>query len=371
MTLNIVFVTNIVVVHQTGLWDIFSKNKDVNFVYLATAELNEERKKMKYKELYRDYIVKSKSLHFLDLKKLFKKAHVVIFGCSEDIRVFRYLKYAKVIYFMSEHLSKKGTFYEKIMNCLHFLKMNIIARNAKKYLLSNSSFAKYDYLKHGFKDNQLFKFGYFPSITVIKDEKITKKDKYHICWCGRLLNWKRPLLSLKGLLKLLEINPNYHLTIIGEGPEKKKLVSFCEKNSLHCNVDFVDFVENKKVLDLFRNSSLFLFTSNHSEGWGVVLNEAMSQGCFCIASSDAGATNFLIDNGENGMVFTNEDSFYESLIKYDAMSLNEINRIQLSAVFSIKNYWNNEQAARQLFKRLQSNGSLDAPILGPMSKDVP
>lgn len=371
MILNVVFVTNIVVTHQVGTWDIFSKNKNVNFIYLATSELSEERKKMNYKELRREYIVKSKSLPSLDLKKIFKNADVVIFGCSEDIRVFRYLKYVKIIYFMSEHLSKKGTNYEKAMNFFHFLKMNILTRNAKKYLLSNSSFVKYDYLKYGFKNDQLFKFGYFPSITVIKDNEIAKKDKYKICWCGRLLDWKRPSLSLKGLLKLLEINSNYHLTIVGEGPEKKNLISFCKKNGLHNNVSFVDFVENEKVLSLFKNSSLFLFTSNHSEGWGVVLNEAMSQGCFCIASSDAGATNFLIDNGKNGMVFTNEDSFYDNLIKYDSMSLCEINRIQLSAVSSITNYWNNKQAARQLFKRLQSNGSSNAPALGPLSRDVP
>lgn len=370
MILNVVFVTNIVVTHQIGTWDVFCQNKNVNFVYLATSELDEERKKMKYKELEREYIVKSNSLSSSELETLFKTANIVIFGCSDDKRVFKYLKYVKTIYFMSEHLSKKGSFFEKILNFFHFLKINFITKNAEKYLLSNSSFAKYDFLRHGFKKDHIFKFGYFPQLTTIEDSEIMKKNKYQICWCGRLLDWKRPCLSLKGLLKLLEINPNYHLTIIGEGSEKSSLVDFCKNNNLIGNVEFVDFVENEKVIDLFKKSSLFLFTSNHSEGWGVVLNEAMSQGCFCIASSDAGATNFLIQNRKNGLVFSNEDSFYSSLFEYDSMPLDGINKIQLSAVSSIKDYWNNEEAAKKLLSQLQSNGAITAPVFGPMSKDV-
>ena len=369
MILKVLFVTNIVVTHQIGMWDVFYQNKNVDFVYLATSELSEERKKMKYKELMRNYIVKSKSLSHFELIQLFKNADIVVFGCTDDRRVYKCLKYSKKIYYMSEHLSKTGSFIEKVLNYFHFLKINLITSKSDKYLLSNSSFAKDDFLKHGIKSDHIFKFGYFPSLKPISESECFNKNKYEICWCGRLLDWKRPILALKGLMKLLTFNPNYHLTIIGEGKEKDKLLSFCRKNDLLNNVDFCDFVENDKVIEFFKKASLFLFTSNHSEGWGVVLNEAMSQGCFCVASSEAGATNFLIQDKKNGLVYSDESLFFSNLFEYNSMSLDAIRKIQKSAVSSIKNHWNNKEAAKRLLEHLLSNGSSKMPSFGPMSKD--
>lgn len=52
---------------------------------------------------------------------------------------------------------------------------------------------------------------------------------------------------------------------------------------------------------------MFLFTSDRNEGWGAVLNEAMSNGCAVVASDKIGSVPFLVKDRVNGLVFKSED----------------------------------------------------------------
>ena len=45
-------------------------------------------------------------------------------------------------------------------------------------------------------------------------------------------------------------------------------------------------------------SHIHLFTSNHLEGWGAVVNEAMNSGCAVVANREAGAVPYLIEHGK-------------------------------------------------------------------------
>ena len=96
-------------------------------------------------------------------------------------------------------------------------------------------------------------------------------------------------------------------------------------------------------------ASIYLFTSDRQEGWGAVLNEAMNSGCAIIASHLAGSTPYLIQNGENGMIYHSGDlkALYQSLeillenpgIQYE---------LGLKAYETIINEWNAEVAAERL-----------------------
>lgn len=56
---------------------------------------------------------------------------------------------------------------------------------------------------------------------------------------------------------------------------------------------------------------------SHFEVWGLVLNEALASGLFCLSSKYAGATEDLIDDGINGISFdpNNESNFVETINK--------------------------------------------------------
>ena len=87
-------------------------------------------------------------------------------------------------------------------------------------------------------------------------------------------------------------------------------------------------------------SDIFIFTSDKNEGWGVVLNEAMSSACAVVANKAIGSVPFLIKDGLNG--FT-----YSTIIKE----------------------WNANQAAENLFVLIQClKEGMDCPIQdGPCS----
>lgn len=52
-----------------------------------------------------------------------------------------------------------------------------------------------------------------------------------------------------------------------------------------------------------RQSHVYVLASNGYEGWGVVITEAMMEGCAVVASRAAGVAATLLRDGENGLLF--------------------------------------------------------------------
>lgn len=50
-----------------------------------------------------------------------------------------------------------------------------------------------------------------------------------------------------------------------------------------------------------------MFTSDFNEGWGAVLNEAMNSGCAILASHAIGAVPYLLKDGENELIYQNDN----------------------------------------------------------------
>lgn len=77
-------------------------------------------------------------------------------------------------------------------------------------------------------------------------------------------------------------NLNWRLQIAGTGSEEslQYLKSLCKENGVEDSVDFLGFVSDME--SLYKKASVFVLSSRY-EGFGLVLIEAMSQGCACIA----------------------------------------------------------------------------------------
>ena len=43
--------------------------------------------------------------------------------------------------------------------------------------------------------------------------------------------------------------------------------------------------------------------SGRKEGWGAVVNEAMSSGCAVVADAEAGSVPYLIENSKDGFIY--------------------------------------------------------------------
>ena len=118
------------------------------------------------------------------------------------------------------------------------------------------------------------------------------------------------------LLKIYNIlvkdYPNWHLDIIGDGPERANLEEYIKNHNLKDKVTLHGF-QNKDYIDnLLNKSSIYLMTSL-TESFGIVLIEAMSHGLPCIAFSSAEGAQELINSGKDGYLIKNRN--YEAYIK--------------------------------------------------------
>lgn len=99
-------------------------------------------------------------------------------------------------------------------------------------------------------------------------------------------------------------------------------------------------------------SDIFLFTSNQAEGWGIVLNEAMSEGMLAIASESAGSSLELIEDGKNGKIYsldslTELKAVTEEIINHEE----EIPRLGREAQNTINKIWNTKTATDNIVKQ--------------------
>lgn len=92
--------------------------------------------------------------------------------------------------------------------------------------------------------------------------------------------------------------PDWCLTILGDGTERPKLEAFAREHGLS-NVSFEGYQANP--VPYFKRAKIFAFPSRF-EGWGLVLVEAMSQGCVPVAFDSYSSVHDIVAHGGTGLV---------------------------------------------------------------------
>jgi len=123
-------------------------------------------------------------------------------------------------------------------------------------------------------------------------------------YVGRL----SPEKNLEALIRLFAGFPDYHLTLIGQGPLEKKLQAI-----LPANVTLVGHVPNEALGAWYQSHDIFILPSL-KEPWGLVVEEALYYGLPVIASEQVGAKE-LVTHYQAGQLFSpgNEQSFKDAL----------------------------------------------------------
>ncbi len=116
-------------------------------------------------------------------------------------------------------------------------------------------------------------------------------------------------------------------------------------------VSFFGFQPPENVINYMKQADIFLFTSDSNEGWGAVLNEAMSNSCASIASHASGAAPFLINDGVNGFLYHSEDE--DELFEKAKILLNDEKRrcdLGIQSYRDMIEIWSPSVAAERLIK---------------------
>ena len=119
---------------------------------------------------------------------------------------------------------------------------------------------------------------------------------------AKLLNGSKvaePCLEFKGndiAFKLRE--EGWKLQIAGTGSEGSLnyLKQLCKENGVEGSVEFLGF--RNDVEKLYQNASIFVLSSRY-EGFGLVLIEAMSQGCACVACDYKGRQREILNPAQD------------------------------------------------------------------------
>ena len=391
--MRIVFFSNTLNRHQSNLSDALFELTGGDFTYIETVAPTKENHSGGKKKIDRSYVLSA----YADRERyetatlLARDSDIAIFGAdSFSFEIERMSSSSKLSFEMSERFFKRG--WINILSPRLIKKMWYYHRYrwSKKplYKLCSSAFAAKDqYRLFSFK-NRCYKWGYFTQIDnldisriidsrncIETSSDISKLRPVRLMWCARFLNWKHPELPLHLAARLKSNGYSFILDMYGSGELLGKMKRLSSNLQLDDVVHFAGDVSNDEVLLAMRYHDIFLFTSDRREGWGAVLNEAMSNGCTVVASNAIGSAPFLIEDGVNGVIFKSCDiiSLYEKVI-YLIDNRADCSKMAIAAYKTMRDVWSPYNAASNFLVLCQSllKGGNDDPIKnGPCSKALP
>lgn len=369
----ITFASNFLNHHQLPLCKELMKYCD-EFHFIATNPLPEDRQSMGYEDVNTkyDFVVRAydDSTDISEIEMLLEKSDVVIFG-NVSLKYINYrMGFNKPTFLYAERIFKKGTwrrFIPKIRKNLNECFLQYQDKNL--YILCASAFMSADLKLLGFNTDKCLKWGYFPQ-TRQQTCPTRENSVVRLLWAGRLIPFKHPEFPLKAIRRLKDEGLDFTVDYIGNGECEPKLRKKVNRLNLNDRVNFLGSMSPSDVLENMEKADVFLMTSDFGEGWGAVVNEAMSTGCAVLASSAAGSVPFLINDGENGLIYEcgNQKDFTDKLrklIKDEKLR----NKLGKGAYSTIRNDYNAQVAARRLIEFVK-NGCNQATVLesGPVSK---
>ncbi len=374
--MKVVFITNYINHHQIGIADELYKHLGDDYVFIATTEIPQFRVALGYPDYSdRPYLLKA----YLDENKaeaqrLADESDVVIIGAAPDLYIKKRLAHNKLTFRYSERWFKKN--YNRLLFppfWLYYYNRHTRYRNSNLYMLCASAYTSSDAAKVFAYPNKCFKWGYFTQVDKFDFEAsfVSKQGTVHILWCARFLVWKHPELPVKLAKRLKDSGYSFVIDMFGSGEELERTKQLAKEFNVEDVVTFKGNVPNSQIIEEMRKHDIFLFTSDRNEGWGAVLNEAMSNGCVVVASNEIGSVPFLVKHGENGLIFQskNEDLLFEN-VKHLIDNPQDRYRLSKNAYEMMLNLWSPENAAQRLMQLME--GLLKGEVVefedGPCSK---
>ncbi|MCR5478071.1 MAG: glycosyltransferase family 4 protein [Lachnospiraceae bacterium] len=285
-------------------------------------------------------------------RKLIYESDVVLFGgCEEESYIRPRLDAGRLTLRYSERVYKEGQWKWITPRGLRRKYLDHTRyRNAPVYLLCAGGYVASDFGIFGAYPEKMLRWGYFPALRGDPARRsISEKDPVRILWAGRFLDWKHPELPIWTAKYLKEEKIPFAMEIIGGGAEEKKIKALRRSLKLEREVMLPGYRTPDQVRDRMRKADIYLFTSDRKEGWGAVLNEAMNAGCAVVADSMIGAVPFLLQNGENGIVYPDGDSkaLFQGVRELAADPLLRL-RLGHAAYETISGVWNPAEAAERI-----------------------
>lgn len=221
----------------------------------------------------------------------------------------------------------------------------------KIYLVTCPTLSTLNYLKSIkiVEENKL-KLLYDPIINIKEflNKKTSSQNNYfkkkdYFFAAGRLTYQKNFLFICRNFKYLISKYPNLKLVIAGDGEDKKKIISFINKNNLEKNIFLIGHIEN--IYNYMINSKCFILSSLWEDPGFVLLEAAISRTLIFSSDCESGPKE-IIKNNENGILFlsNNQVNFikkFEYLLQLTEEKKKEIllKNLKLSKKFTLLSHY--------------------------------
>lgn len=352
------FVSNYINHHQIPLCEALRRELGDDFTFIQTMPMEEERvamgwgvdvRQLPYVQcLYQDEYA---------CRRTIAESDVVLFGWSqrEDIAAER-LASGRVTMRVSERLYREGQWKAvsprglaaKYQEHIRYRKKNVCMLCAGAYTAS-------DFHLIGAYPGKLFRWGYFTRLRTYSEEQFNtmkvQDGRLHIVWAGRFIPLKHPeyVVRLAGTLR--DKGCPFFIHMLGDGELEPQIRQDVDQAGLAESFRFYGYTEPERVRDVMEQCHIHLFTSNHLEGWGAVVNEGMNSGCVEVVNEQVGAAPYLIRHGVNGLVYPKDRYGKMEALVLDLFENWETRRRMGRAAYeTIRDVWNAEYAAKELLR---------------------
>lgn len=375
------FASNYINHHQIPLCDALYRYLGDDFTFIQTMPMEAERVAMGW-HVDLDSLPYVKCLYEseYDCLKKIAESDIVLFGWTEreDIAQAR-LNSGKAVIRVSERLYREGQWRMVSPRGLAVkYKEHIRYRKKNVCMLCAGAYAALDFHLIGAYPGKLFQWGYFTALrTYGAGDFLRMKPQdgtLHIVWAGRFIPLKHPEFAVRLAKTLRDRGYAFHMHMLGDGEMEPQIRLEAENLGLLRFFHFYGYTEPERVRDVMEKCHIHLFTSNHLEGWGAVVNEGMNSGCVEVVNAQVGAAPYLIRHGVNGLVYPGGSyAKMEELVLDLFAHWDERKAMGQAAYETIRDMWNAEHAASELLRFAEGllRGEIVPAKEGPLSRAVP
>ncbi|MCC6721083.1 MAG: glycosyltransferase [Bacteroidia bacterium] len=172
----------------------------------------------------------------------------------------------------------------------------------------------------------------------IKEKQSITTNNFQFAYVGRLSKEKNIQFSILVFSRLIEVFPNSHFHIIGEGEYKKQLEEYAIILGISKLITFYGNIPNNLIISNLEKFDVFLFPTKTKEGFPKAIIEAMAAGLIIFASN-VSVLPYLLKDKKSGFILKdynveNACSQILEVLSSSQLLIETINNAQLLA----KNY---------------------------------
>lgn len=256
-----------------------------------------------------DEVVKSLFSEYKECKCMFS-------GIRADSDVFRWFGIS-LSYDVKRYIITESPYtYDKPL-WMHYIRFYLLDYCFVKYIDGVFAIGEFcvKYYRSLSKRWKVFPFLYVTNMEIVQMEEV--HGDLRIVYVGSLSKRKNVGILLESIIGV----PSVQLSIYGDGSEREKLESFVRQKSL--NVKFCGNIDMKEVQNEMSKHDVLVLPSLH-DGWGAVVNEALTQGLYVVCSNKCGAMALLHDPMRGAIFKSGERRNLQQLMSQCSKNVEEI-----------------------------------------------